>query len=359
MSAVAFQGLGFVDPGCRQSEANAVSADGQVVCGTAMICGQYSHVEPFRWTADSGMTALGVLPGAPSSPTTFGLGMSGDGNVIVGQGQGPNGPEAFRWTQDGGMVGLGYLQGGADSFARDASVDGRVIVGYAASSEGVRATRWTAEEGLVSIGELPGGDASSWARAISGDGSTIVGSTSSSDAPYGEAFAWTAELGMRGISSFAGGDHMQIAYDVSEDGSVIVGYGSSGNGAAEAQLWTEELGVVGLGRLDNEGRSYARGVSADGSVVVGHSGYGGTRGEPFIWTQESGMLALRDILATNGVDVGGWKLAHATAVSADGRTIVGDGWNPEGRHEAWLAVIPEPGSAALLILAVMLLRRRI
>jgi hypothetical protein len=38
----------------------------------------------------------------------------------------------------------------------------------------------------------------------------------------------------------------------------------------------------------------------------------------------------------------------ARGVSADGRTIVGTGLSPEGHQEAWIAVIPEPGSALLL-----------
>ena len=61
-----------------------------------------------------------------------------------------------------------------------------------------------------------------------------------------------------------------------------------------------------------------------------------------------------------GVSVGGWMLRDATAISADGRTLVGWGWNPAIEQEAWIAVIPEPATLALVALGglVLLHRRR-
>jgi hypothetical protein len=37
----------------------------------------------------------------------------------------------------------------------------------------------------------------------------------------------------------------------------------------------------------------------------------------------------------------GWRLESANAVSADGTVIVGDGVNPLGRREGWIARLPE------------------
>ena len=47
------------------------------------------------------------------------------------------------------------------------------------------------------------------------------------------------------------------------------------------------------------------------------------------------------------LDVSGWTLSSATAISADGFTIVGNGTNPSGQYEAWVAnlsheAVPEP-----------------
>ena len=40
------------------------------------------------------------------------------------------------------------------------------------------------------------------------------------------------------------------------------------------------------------------------------------------------------------VDTTGWKLTHATAISGDGRTIVGYGTNPSGQTEGWVLELP-------------------
>jgi hypothetical protein len=49
-----------------------------------------------------------------------------------------------------------------------------------------------------------------------------------------------------------------------------------------------------------------------------------------------------------GLETDGWSIASVGALSADGMTIVGQGYNPSGSLEAWVAVIPEPGTLTLL-----------
>ena len=59
------------------------------------------------------------------------------------------------------------------------------------------------------------------------------------------------------------------------------------------------------------------------------------------------MLELRHVLFLLGLDIDGWQLERAVAISADGKTILGSGVNPSGEEEAWLAVVPEiPAVAA-------------
>ena len=74
---------------------------------------------------------------------------------------------------------------------------------------------------------------------------------------------------MVGLGDLPGGDFSSGAYGVSGDGSVIVGYGSSASGL-EAFRWTSDGGMVGLRRLMPGGadfESYAfHDVSGDGSV---------------------------------------------------------------------------------------------
>jgi len=81
----------------------------------------------------------------------------------------------------------------------------------------------------------------------------------------------------------------------------------------------------------------------------------------FIWGAEHGMRSLPAVLeAEYGIDLGGWQLLAATAISADGRTIVGDGISPEGESAAWFFVVPEPGSLGLFfpVWTLLLLGRR-
>ena len=54
-----------------------------------------------------------------------------------------------------------------------------------------------------------------------------------------------------------------------------------------------------------------------------------------------GMRALGAVLERQGVDLTGWILEEASAVSADGRVIAGTGINPDGDTEAWIADVGE------------------
>jgi uncharacterized membrane protein len=102
-------------------------------------------------------------------------------------------------------------------------------------------------------------------------------------------------------------------------------------------------------RADGHNYSEAKGVSADGSVIVGAS-----EGGAFRWTQETGMVSLKETLIGKGLDVSGWQLDYATAISADGFTIVGGGINPAGQSEAWVANLsPEAVPEPLMILGAM------
>ena len=69
--------------------------------------------------------------------------------------------------------------------------------------------------------------------------------------------------------------------------------------------------------------------------------------------------ALKDIPENDfALDLTGWQLMHATAISDDGLTIAGYGINPNGSKEPWMATIPEPCSILLLSLGALALRRR-
>ena len=87
------------------------------------------------------------------------------------------------------------------------------------------------------------------------------------------------------------------------------------------------------------GRPGAFDVSASGETVVG---FGTTAQGPeaFLWTATRGMRRILDLLLEMGVhEARGWTLSEATAISASGHVVIGNGTNPSGQREGWMAVL--------------------
>ncbi len=65
------------------------------------------------------------------------------------------------------------------------------------------------------------------------------------------------------------------------------------------------------------------------------------------------MQRLFDVLVANGATgLNGWTLTRATAISTNGRWVVGYGTNPAGEEEAFLAdIAPVPLPAAAWLFA--------
>jgi probable HAF family extracellular repeat protein len=342
--AASFTPLGNLLGGFLASEATGVSADGSVVVGVTSSSAR--GYEAFRWTQADGIVGLGNLTDSTSRYSEA-TGVAADGSVVVGRGYGASRFEAFRWTPSGGMVGLGDLIGGDFySSAVGVSADGSVVIGNSSSASSgpsadsrYEAFRWTPSGGMAGLGDLPGGIFYSYASSVSADGSVVVGYGNSANG-Y-EAFRWTQSDGMVGLGDLPGGLFYGYASSVSADGSVVVG-GSYNASRYEAFRWTQSDGMVGLGGLPGANLSYARGVSADGSVVVGQS-RNASGDEAFVWNATEGMSSLQSLLASAGVsNLTGWQLEYASAVSANGRTIVGSGRNPSGNIEAWIAQLDPP-----------------
>ncbi len=343
-AGMSFIGLGDLPGGTTSSMAYGVSSDGSAVVGRSYGANGW---EPFRWTRFGGMQSLGDLPGGPFQ-NGFAHGISGDGTIVVGRSVGINDYEAFRWSQSTGLQGLGDLPGGFfTSEAYSVSGDGAIVVGRSEGIDGLEAFRWTQAGGMQSLGDLPGGSSGSEAYGISYDGNTIVGY--SVGANGWEAFRWTESGGMQGLGILADG-RFSRADDVSSDGTTIVGHSDSAYGG-EAFRWTEVGGMQSLGDLPG-GLFYGKawGVSGDGSITVGESSGANDDVVAFVWDEVNGMQSLRALLEDNGVNMSGWTLSAAFDISEDGRTIVGSCINPEGNYEAFVAVIPEPSSALLMII---------
>jgi len=311
--------------------AQAASADGSVVVGA-------SGIVPFHWE-DGVMTPLCR------------------GAVVGGSSGGYSGGTAWDVSANGSVVASGGSSGGSSGgTAGDVSADGSVVLSYCG------AFRWTEAGDVVRLEHPPG-------AGLSADGSVVVGARKillhpgsapegcppvkiGSPATTSEAFRWEvtgdcdpdgpSDSCMVGLGDLPGGAFISYARAVSADGSVVVG-GSQSDLCSEAFRWEDGV-MTGLGTLAGGSESTARAVSADGSVVVGHNIYGVfpfRTTEAFVWTERNGMRSVRSVLVDDfGFDLTGWTLTSAAGISDDGLTILGNGINPDGESEAWIAMLP-------------------
>ncbi|MCH8044584.1 MAG: tandem-95 repeat protein [Planctomycetes bacterium] len=326
---IEFRGLGV------NRQAGAVSSDGLTVVGRTV------DGSAFRWTRPHG---AGDLRGASASMKSA-LDVSAGGEVIVGYG---NIAEkrwwnTVRWTSEDGAAHLGTLRTDPearwDGTAFAVSDDGSSIVGYSLSDDAPsrgEAFIWTEAGGMVGLGDFPGVTRiGSRATDVTPNGLVVVGDAGTNS----QAFRWTVEGGMERL----GGDspYRNRANAVSDDGGVVVGWTSTAIGT-EAFRWTEETGMVRLGDLPGgDSFSIANAVSGDGSVVVGRS-LPSPIMEAFIWDASRGMRPLKQVLESEyDMDLSGWILTEANAISSDGTVIVGEGINPDGKDEGWIVRLAE------------------
>ncbi|MEO0025467.1 MAG: hypothetical protein ABIK54_01735 [candidate division WOR-3 bacterium] len=225
------------------SWAYAASEDGFEVAGSAEHSSGYNHA--FRWTADSGMQDLGVLPGALRS---VGRAISLDGGVVVGWSGFANMiHHAFRW-ENGQMVDI-HNPGFGQSEGIGVSGDGQVAVGAwgDASMTPCRPFRWTASTGMYDLGTLGGEWGEAWAANY--DGSIVVGWSERSQGNWG-AFRWTAQGGMEDLNVtyaqlLTPGSVLRDAMAISPDGRFIAGRGyNAATGRDEAYLL--DTGPIGV-----------------------------------------------------------------------------------------------------------------
>lgn len=164
------------------SSAQAVSANGLVIAGEGNGVGGAMGAG-WVWS-DGEYTDLGHLGGARWTRL---FNLSADGSTAVGWSMNANfNIEAYRWTADTGMVALGAFNPGAysfESFATDASADGSIVIGSSRAPDNHRAFIWTESTGMLDLQtyltDKFGMDFGGWtlqeARSISDDGTVITG----------------------------------------------------------------------------------------------------------------------------------------------------------------------------------------
>ncbi|MCW5234348.1 hypothetical protein D8B34_02480 [Verminephrobacter eiseniae] len=306
-------------------------------------------------SAASGIVVLGGDTGVGVSSV---IGMSNDGDVMVGNGSpgyvtadqsrrrlelsrsgshlGYSSFQPFRWTAETGLAYLGSLGGNFLNIANDVSSDGAVVVGRSEVVEfsearkpsgSSRAFRWTSD-GMINLGTLGDSRGRSSANGVNADGSVVVGYSSTSGLWHDKAFRWTLSDGMKSLGTLDKAIY-SVATSVNARGDVVVGR-SGDHGWSRAFRWTS-AGMVDLGTLaDNDAYSEAHDVNDTGDVVVGRSGPAiGTLevGQAFRWTKDTGMVGLGTLP--------GDTASVATSVNGRGDVMVGVSISSDGERRGF------------------------
>jgi hypothetical protein len=325
-----FEGLGFpagvvISPNTR---AMAITSDGSTVVGAAILGhpAVWWFEGVFVWTAGGGMSLVfpesirGVVHYCAVSDTgdicgskEAAPGTSDEGFRIVGGVPTTSGFDRFFGYSRGGQwaVGMGWDHG---------------------------AFRWSPVTGYEFIGGQP--DAAA-ARDITPAGDMIVGGTFNYPGTGG-GFVWTPGAGFSLIGGLPGvpGSDCSL-YAVAAGGSVAAGSVINAAGNVQPVRWYPGRGLRIINNLAGYDAGRALDVSDDGEVIIGEAIQFQQPARAFVWDRVRGTRDLRSYLIQLGsIEVAGWTLRTATAVSADGRVIAGWGTDPQGHTQAYVARVP-------------------
>ena len=227
-------------------------------------------------------------------------------------------------------LGAGFLDGYLYTSAKAVSGDGSTVVGYVVNdytnTYNAEAFRW-ANGTLTGLGLLgpEDADAYSLANAVSNDGSVIVGgSTFAAANPNVEAVSWTdGVISGLGFLDPSDADRFSSGQLVSSDGSIVAGYGTYDlNEDEEAFRWKAGT-MTGLGFLDPGDPaplSFVVGMSSDGNAIAGDSTYDLNQDQVEAFRWSGGTMTGLGLL-----DPGDrYAASLAKAMSSDGTTVVGE-----------------------------------
>ena len=320
-------------PGLEVENTIGVTDDGLSFFGSAVRIVGNSVVEKqaFIWTAETGARLLGSARGQGGFPFSQVSGISADGSTIVGTVRGDHGDwTVARWNDATGWVpvdlGIDY------SFALNPAVspDGSEMIG-ALQLEPYQPYRWSEGTGAVLIGNEP--RTPTLPTGVTPDLDVVIGNYLRDSVP--EPWRWTQESGMVPLG-VGGVDYAKVSA-ISADGRFIVGSGHDGD-ENTAFYWTQEAGFVEIARYDNGGGSSldpGGHVSGDGSVIVAD----------YFWDASNGIRSLRNGLTKDAgiseAELAGWSGLRANGITSDGRVLHGNGRNPLGQFDTWVAYLDE------------------
>lgn len=228
------------------------SDDAQTVAGIQGMGLPFLPIDMFSWRINQTTTKT-ILPRAAEVPTGYFYfnTISGDGRIVAGSTRnfdpfdplvptnyaavviGPSGPRLITGeTSDAGVT--------------DLSFDGSIAVGYVKDGPKLRAFRWSDASELEFLDEGTAGVDGSYARAVSSNGSIVVGDAIAFGVEGTTAWIWTPKTKFVDLKSYLEGDfdlgavltgwQLLVATDVSANGRVIVGQGVNPDGCEQSFL---------------------------------------------------------------------------------------------------------------------------
>lgn len=344
-----FVTIGDLPGGYHNSHAIGVSSDGSVVTGFSYATG---GMLAFRWTQESGMEALPVLPGTGGYQ---GGPVSPNGKFITGTHviQGQKGQNGFVWSEETGTVSIGSLPGGRNMSILGHITDDGLGVGrsdFDLTPTGYplyRAVKWTAQSGLeaLPLPEPTDLQYQSSAGRVLNDG-RIFGVSNSGKWFYSEESGFE----MLPVSRYMN--------TINSSGDFIIGtmLDSTSPIPHRARYWTPDTGEVPLAPYGDDYASEALFLSDDGSVIIGR----GTQGWQ-VWLDQGAPVLVEELVANLGVDLDGWYIDFIYGISGDGSKIYGTAINNTGKNlmiEGFVLTIPAPASASVLALGVLAFTRK-
>ena len=331
--------------------AAAVSADGRYVAGyydTPLGNSGY------RWSVGGGFEDLGRPLGTAEFRNAYVKGISGDGSKVVGYGTNPSAP--YVWEQGVGVSAptLPYATIVA------VSADGSTYAGLGEMPNSYRTKNGVTESlGLIS------GSYWSAVNGMSDDGKTLVGAGFRAG-NQAMPFVWREGVGIQETAAPAGYEDHSFAQNVSRDGRIVVGDASNAVDQNGVFVWTEAGGAQLLEKtLNPAGRTYVD-YATNGGMIFGKYEGAFSDYSAAVWESSTGVEHdLKAWLTSNyglGSTLTGWNLKEIVSVSADGRTLAGNG-TLNGEYRSFmiqLDPVPEPASLVALAggLAAFARRRR-
>lgn len=306
--------------------ATAISSNGKYVVGVSPNGGM-------RWSEAEGSV--------PLTDVYYPRGVSADGQTVVGNGRGggEGAPRPQIWvngknySSPGAVTGTGppiywdtTLNAVSDSGFRVIGTErgrGQDVMGAALWLGTARVEPTSSGEGFIGWPISPGSTRAYEGLDMSFTGNTVLGSSESG------AVIWRTGQDLGTLQGLTTGAHLQ---HLSPNGRYAVGRGVlyDIDGKVETRFTTPGLVL-----------NDATGVSNNKRVVGNVSDNSMTR--PFYWDDGlSTAIDLKGYLINQpGLSpaLQGWTLTGASDISADGRTIVGTGINPQGQQQAWIADI--------------------